>query len=331
MLSSLGRVTWIKRFPVDSLQIYFAASLEIQEELIRHEFFVPKSSKREIIMPIPLIYSNFQGWIKHKNPITMERLIPPEWFGYTPQQLHWREIRGDNKKAYEIPDEEVYVNIGVLNSKLVFDLDIIRYHLERTSIRGINPEKWVNWIMFYISIEYIDELIDLLSNYLSRTKQEVFKSLIREIQQNGKEITYYAQVPVEDFSFCLGCFDLGLQYIYAKAIEHCQVKPSLVMCRNIKETVDSLKLRLKYNFSINTFAKVGIAKISGKRPQIMIKLASTGPIKTIQGILKPQIEGKARGELVYCDHKDRRQYVALSLNHFYTALVTSKSYIDRLS
>ena len=143
-------------------------------------------------------------------------------------------------------------------------------------------------------------------------------------------MTYYVEVPVKDFSFCLGCFDLAQRYLYVKAKEHCRIDPSSDVCRNPNRVMNKLRLRLKYGSSVNTFAKVGIAKISGKRPQIMIKIASTEPKKVIRGVLKPKVEGKARGELIHCDHKVKKQYVILDLIEFYKALISTKGYINKL-
>ena len=152
----------------------------------------------------------------------------------------------------------------------------------------------------------------------------------REVQQGGKEVTYYVNVPVKDFSFCLGCFDLAQKYLYVKAKEHCKIDSSSVICREPSKIISKLRLRLKHSPFVNTFAKVGVAKISGKRPQIMVKLASTRPKRIIRGILKPKIEGKARGELVYCNHVTKKQYVTLDLTEFYKALVITKNYAKKL-
>jgi len=143
-------------------------------------------------------------------------------------------------------------------------------------------------------------------------------------------VTYYVEVPVKDLSFCLGCFDLAQRYLYVKAKEHCRIVPSSDVCRNPNRVMNKLRLRLKYGSSVNTFAKVGIAKISGKRPQIMIKIASTELKKVIRGVLKPKVEGKARGELIHCDHKVKKQYVILDLTGFYKALTATRRFIDKL-
>jgi len=72
-MTNLENVSLLKTYLVDSLQIYFAASLELQEELINHGFYVPRSPDRKVIMPVPLIYSNFRGWLKPAEPITIDK------------------------------------------------------------------------------------------------------------------------------------------------------------------------------------------------------------------------------------------------------------------
>ncbi|BAA29672.1 hypothetical protein [Pyrococcus horikoshii] len=309
----------VGRYLVDSLQIYFPASLEIQEELINNGFYVPRSPDRKVSMPIPIVYSDFGGRV-----ISIERLIPPEWLEISPEQLGWEETYLENKRGFKLPKEEVYVDVSISNDSIIFELDVKNYHLERTSIRGINPEKWKNWVMFYIDLKYVDEFINALREHIPAFENKT--RVIREKQQGGKEVTYYAKVNVKNFSLCLGCFDLAQRYLQIKAKEHCNIYPGSPTCN---DSLSKLKLRLEYDPSITTFAKVGIAKISGKRPQIMVKLTST-ETKTIRGILKPEIKGKARGKLVYCDHREKRQYIALDLFDFYKALVSTKKYEGKL-
>lgn len=325
----LDDIVWIKKYPIDSLQVYFSASLELQEELIRHGFQVPRSVDGRIKTPIPLIYSNFRGWIKQPEPITIERLIPPEWLGLKPKDLNWRETRHRGKRAYYLPPEEVYVEVGYDTQKnIYFKLDIKEYHLERISIRGINPEKWNNWAMFYISIDYYDELLNLLSDMVKpRLLLSTPIRIRKEQQQGGKEITYYAYipgkevigVPIKYFSLCLGCFPRALDYFKIKAKEH---KLPL-------HILDNIKFRLEYDHNINIGIKVGAAKIIGKYPQIMFKLASDTP-KKIHGIIKKVIEGKARGKLVYCDHTNKVQYFVVDGKILYAALNATKPYLRKL-
>ena len=317
----------VGRYPIDSLQIYFPASLELQEELINNGFCVPRSRDGKVRMPIPIVYSNFRGWVKNPEPITIERLIPLEWLGSNPGKLGWKEVKRGGKRAFIIPQEEVYTEVYVKEDSIIFDLDVKSYHLERASIRGVNPDKWNNWIMFYINLDYIDELISILKNHVKANLRLLDPE--REVQQGGKEVTYYVEVPVRNFSVCMGCFNLIQKYLYIKAKEHCKKDPRSIPCKNPTETISKLKLRLEYNPSIRTIAKVGIAKISGKRPQIMVKLASEDE-KVIRGVLKEEIRGKARGRLVYCDHKNPRQYIALDLVSFYNALLVTRNYVDKL-
>ncbi len=313
----LNKVKWVKRYPVDTLQIYFAGSPEIQDELIRAGYKVPTDPSRKIRTPVPIIYSNFRGWIKTPEPITIERLIPPEWYGRTPDELSWKETKYKGKRAFHLPPEEIYVDVGLDDKGLIyFKLDIKSYHLERTSIRGVNPEKWNNWAMFYINAEYFDDLLGIFD-----IDFPIQMYSIREILQGGKEKTYYASlvkdkslgVPVTDFSLCLGCFDLALKYFKHKAIEN-----------NLdKNIVNMLKLRLVHNPKLNVGLKIGVAKIEGKRPQIMFKLASDTPTQ-IRGILKPKIDGKARGKLVFCDHKSKTQIIVAEAKYVYSALLATK-------
>jgi len=319
--ASLDDIKWVTKFPVDTLQIYFPCSLELQEELINKGFKVPADKGRKIKTPIPLIYSNFRGWLIKPEPITFERLIPPEWYGKTAEELEWQETVRDGKKAYYLPQEEVYVDAGFDNIGLMyFKLDVRGYHLEKTSIRGVNPEKWNNWAMFYISTEYLDELINVLTNFLDvPLVQKLYPVL--EKQQGGKEKTYYASpirgkslgIPITNYSLCLGCFDLSLLYFKHKAIEN-----------NLnQDVVKDLKLRITYKPTINAGLKIGVAKIEGKRPQIMFKLASDTPIQ-IKGILKPIIEGKARGDLCFCDHQSKIQLVVAKARDVYSALLATR-------
>ena len=302
-------------FSVDTLQIYFPASLEIQEELINHGFKIPANESGKIKTPIPLIYANSRGWLKDEEPITIERLIPPEWLKKSPDDFGWTEIKKGNRKAYFIPPEDVIVEIECKDKIVYFMIKAKRYHLERTSIRQVGPEKWNNWSMFYISVEYINELLDELKQY--DTLADFGLKVYTEKQQGGKEITLFASgkgklgIPIVDYSFCLGCFDLALDYFRVKAVEN-----------GLNENVvNKLKLRLAYSKDIQAGLKVGVAKIEGKQPQIMFKLATSG-VKTISGILKEKIEGKPRGKLIYCDHMDKIQYVAVRGDLLYKALKT---------
>ncbi|HWQ16754.1 MAG TPA: hypothetical protein VNL13_02865 [Sulfolobales archaeon] len=299
-----------------------------RRELTNYGFKIPRSVDGKIETPIPIIYGNFKGWIKQREPITIERLIPPEWLGLKPHELGWRETEYKGKRAFHILTEEVYVDIGYGDEGNVYlKLDAKGYHLERVSIRGVNPEKWNNWAMFYINAKCYDELLELLKDLAGTSPTPIPIQVGREILQGGKEVTYYAYtpkrrdvgIPIEGFSLCLGCFSLAFTYFKAKSKEN-GVPPDIV---------DRVRFRLNYDPSINTGLKVGVAKIIGKNPQIMFKLASNTP-KQIRGILRDFVKGKARGRLSYCDHRDKAQFIVINGRLLYTALSAAEQYLSKL-
>jgi len=321
---NLNNVSWVRKYPVDTLQIYFASSLEIQDELTKKGYKVPMDKTRRIRTPVPIIYSNFRGWLTTPEPITIERLIPPEWYGKTPEDLKWERTEREGKEAFNLPPEEVYVDVGLDDRGFVyFKLDIKDYHLERASIRGVNPEKWNNWAMFYISAEYLDDLLSIFEDAYLPAQLYV----VLEKQQGGKEKTYYASpirgkslgIPIANFSLCLGCFDLSLLYLRHKAIEN-GLSPDIV---------SNLRLRLEHSPELDVGLKVGVAKIEGKRPQIMFKLSSNTPMQ-IKGTLKPVIEGKARGRLIFCEHKSKAQVIVANARLVYSALLATKQKLSSL-
>lgn len=319
---------------LDSLQIYFSASLELQQELISKGFYVPRDPQRKILMPIPLVYANFAGWISPRKPLTVERLIPPEWISYKPSDLGWSDTQVLGKRAFVLPQDEVYTRICILDNAIIFRFDIMRYHLERTSIRQVNPEKWVNWAMFYIGLEtHLDKIIDKIEYYSPNVQRESMQILSKmkmfsEKQQGGKEVTLYAKVAILDFSFCLGCFDLVQRYLYYKALEHCRL--GIKSLCNPGKIIHQLKLRIRYDPNTTSYAKVGLANIVGKRPQLMIKIASEDPQISIKGIVKDEVKGRARGRLEFCDHSFRNQYIVLNLLQFYSVLKYIKENKDQL-
>jgi len=329
-------VRWVKRYPVDSLQIYFAASMELQEELIIHGFQVPASRDGKIKTPLPIIYSNFRGWVKEPEPLTDERLIPPEWYGKRVEELGWiylgtilvqRGKRRQRRNAFRLPQEEVYVDVGFDDERrMYFKLDVKGYHLERTSIREIDPGKWNNWAMFYLDAEYLDDLLHLIQSQCGIVFAKPLNTVLESLQ-GGKERTYYASteykglgIPVEGFSLCIGCFELALEYFKYKAEEN----------GLDRDVVDTLKLRLEYDPNVNVGLKVGVARIVGKRSQVMFKLASNTPVK-IKGVLEPVVEGKARGRLTHCNHERKEHTIAADAGLVYSALVATKPKLKVLS
>jgi hypothetical protein len=300
----------IGTYAIESLQIYFPASLELQEELIRAGFKVPKPT------PLPMIYANFRGWVSKKPPITIERLIPPSRYMKSYRDLGWEKTIKDGKEAYIIPEERSLLEVGLDKRKEEVHLVIKpeAYHLERTSIRQIGPEKWTNWVMFYLNIR---DMLDLTGKLLEKVKlpDSLCRRTIlitREVQQGGKEETYFCGfekrngISVNDFSFCMGCFEHVISYLKNEISD--------------ERIVSMLKLRLNYAPNVGGFAKIGLARIEGKMPQFMFKLASFPIEKSIRGILKDTIHGKARGNLIYCTHENKSHNIFLDLASFLRVL-----------
>jgi hypothetical protein len=294
----------IGSYNAETVQIYFPASLELQEELISKGFRVPSPT------PIPIIYSNFGPWISERPLITQERVIEPQRCGKTLGNLGWQQKLIGGKTGYEIPMESAYLRLEleVENDELHLIIEIPQYHLEKVSIRGINPDKWTNWVMAYISLSDLDDAVQRLLKMINLPRELCAQSLFirREQQQGGKEDTYFAclnkgdklGIPVKGFSICLGCFEYVMDYLRTEAKNY-----SLSA-----QQIEQLKLRIEYDAGVGAFAKIGLSRMEGKKPQFMLKLASPGVIKTIKGILKPTLQGKARGVLVTCSHevKDHR-------------------------
>lgn len=293
----------VDTYLIESLQIYFPASLEIQQELIKRGYEVPR------VTPIPIVYANSRGWIEHRPPITVERLINPKRYGKDPTQLGWfpmPPVRG--RQAFKLPYEESYLTVKVVDEDIILSIDVKSYHIEKTSIRGINPEKWNNWVMFYLSI---DDLMDLAEKLEVSAPPEGKFSVAHE-KLPGPEDTYYVYevreyrkfgLPiVKYFSFCPGCFDHIRAYL--------KQEPHKMEVTNV---------RIERDPQVPSYLKLGIARVEGKKPQFMFKLASSKSIR-IRGLLKPIIEGKARGKLTSCDHSKPDHKIIVEGEAFCNAL-----------
>jgi len=81
------------------LHICFASSLEVQDKLVKTGYKVLRDKSGKIRTPIPIIYSNFRSWIATPEPITIERLIPPEWYDKSPDELGWKETEREGKSV----------------------------------------------------------------------------------------------------------------------------------------------------------------------------------------------------------------------------------------
>ncbi len=280
--------------------------MELQEELIKAGFKVPKPTQ------IPIIYSNCGGWVEEKKPLNVE-LIDPSQYGKTPEELGW--LKREN--GYSLPTEESYLEVSYQKKEgiVMLNIDVKKFHLERVSRRGVNPEKWKNWVAIYLDLKDIHDLAKKLTNVVGVQNFEKKFYIKREVLP-GEETTYFIYrdkkfekfgLPiVEGFSFCLGCFDHVLEYFKYHA-------------KGIRIPVEKLRLRIEKDPAIPSFLKVGVAKVKGKHAQFMIKLSSSEE-KSIEGVLKSEVTGKKRGRIVRCDHVDKIHWISIDAKEFTRAV-----------
>ena len=314
-----NRFLLIGEYILETLQIYFPCSLELQEELIRHEYQVPVKT------PIPIIYGNYKGYEEGKELAGPKKqaVIHPTRYGKTLSEMGWQEFTDH----YEVPKEHGAIlrvelegkeQDALLHLKFVFKNPKPNYHLERISYRAVEPSKWSNWAMFYIDLNDLSGIIRTLSNFVDLPNRFcVTPAYIKhEIQQGGQEDTYFLSldrdhhnigIPIKSYSLCLGCFDYVLSYFDFEAKKHGG------------DPIGEAKLRLSPG-SIQALAKIGPSKMVNKHPQFMIKLVAHPDYKKeITKLDGKRMEGKAKGDLVFCNHRNRTNEVAISASLFLRA------------
>ena len=77
----------IGEYDLESLQIYFNGSLEIQEEMIRNGFHVP------LITPLPIIYGDMAGYEDNRTSRTALKaaILHPSKYGKTLEEMGWMD------------------------------------------------------------------------------------------------------------------------------------------------------------------------------------------------------------------------------------------------
>ncbi len=298
-------------YKLDSIQIYFNGSLEIQEELIKKGLSVPLKT------PLPIIYGNVAGYIDGRTSRLALRaaLLDPERYGRSLDELGWT-IHG---RHIGIPREYAELKVELMGNQVILSPHFARgkpgYHLEKASYRGVSPTNWKNWAGFYLALSELRKMAcdlgDLTRVALVSWEHEKLP------KGGGHEDTYYITsgrdekgIEPYDFSLCMGCWDNVLEYL---ANESPRVP------------VHSFRLRLQKSPDIPTRLKIGLAKMDEKYPQFMIKLSTHPSAKlSIRGINAQGhsivVKGKPRGVLVACDHKLRRNEVIIDREEFCVAI-----------
>jgi len=321
----------IGEYTLDSIQIYFNASLEIQDELIKHGFRVPLET------PLPIIYGNFGGYEDNRTSrlAVKAAILNPERYGRTLSEMGWEELEGKMRISREYTKLQIEaesregVNLITLYPK--FEKGKAGYHLEKASYRGVSQTYWKNWAGFYMGFNELHRLANDLELKLGSSQQPVFWTHEKLPKGGGHEDTYFVSfqrgdmgIEPHSYSLCMGCWDNVIDYLKLEA-ERCSKsgigRPDL-----------DVKLRLEKKPDVPIRMKIGLAKMEEKRPQFMIKF-STFPTATmsIQGIDRAgrriPIEGKPRGRLVKCDHEEYVNMVSIEQKKFLRAVFASNNVI----
>ena len=302
----------IDEFNLESLQIYFQCSLEIQEELLQYGYEVPGET------PIPHIYGDYSEFdIRYQlEGLQKSAFLDPTLYNESIETMGWKRVGNRN---YLVPPEQgAKLEISTFENNdgkqvklsIIFEGDPPHHHLEKISYRTIPPRKWVNWAMMYVNFDEVMEAFEGYSIDFSELRDSCKSSykIVREKKQDGAEDAYYFQengqigIRNESHSLCLGCFQYIDQYL--------------------ADGDTFSKVRLRINSSdIPSYSKIGIVKIEGKDPQLMIKLVSSREhTKSIIASNGDEKTGKARGQVVPCDHHINNQEITLNYSKFFRAL-----------
>jgi len=324
---------------LESLQIFFNGSLEIQEEMIRNGFHVP------LVTPLPIIYGDMAGYEDNRSSRTALKaaILHPSKYGKTLEEMGWtaagRKIIVPHEKAKLVLKLEKTDSKSLLHFAPKFEPSSPGYHLEKASYRGINPTSWKNWAAFYINTADLVKIVDDLSGKTSFPRelcsQKVYLKHEKLPKGGGHEDTYFVSFDKErygiepySYSLCMGCWDYAMDYLEQQIEEHERMELG-------KPNID-VKLRLEKGSDVPVRLKIGLSKMTEKRPQFMMKF-STVPTasKTIIGIDregKPiTIEGKPRGRCVSCDHKERINELVIGACQFLRVACATRRFYFKMN
>jgi len=328
----------IGEYDLESLQIYFNGSLEIQEEMIRKGFHVP------LVTPIPIVYGDMAGFEDDRTSRTAPKaaILHPSKYGRTLEELGWADVG----KKITIPHEKAKLVLklekahseSLLHFAPKFEQGFPGYHLEKASYRQINPTRWKNWAAFYLNVSDLVRIVDDLAGKIGFPEELCSKRVYLKHEKlpkgGGHEDTYFVSFNTErygiepySYSLCMGCWDHAMEYLRQQINEHERLRLG-------KPNID-IKLRLEKSPDIPARLKIGLSKMTEKGPQFMIKF-STVPTasKTITGINKDgkpiPIEGKPRGKCVSCDHGERINELVLEAYEFLRAACVARRFYFRM-
>ncbi|CAD5245014.1 PhoI [Thermococcus camini] len=277
------------------MQVFFPASLEIQEELLKAGFKVPYDKESGRKTPIPVVVSSREG-----RRIRRSRLLKA------------KDFESDGKFAV-VPDERALLELEPTdNGFLILRPKPVEYHLEEMGFVSVPPRVWGTWASFSIPFSAYDELVDFLGDFGNDNRNGFYTAS----RGSGGRIEVYAYkgrsrkdlgIPVFGYSLGLHGLTLADEYLREKAKEN-EVP---------EERLRYLKLGLKKRKETKAGLKVGIVWENGKPVEITLKLSTTEPRVKIQG-LYGELAGKSRGELTRTDG----WYIVVHASDFIAALET---------
>nr|MDO8099958.1 hypothetical protein [Candidatus Njordarchaeota archaeon] len=325
----------IGEYMLDSIQLYFNASLEIQEELINHGFRVPLET------PLPIVYGDVSGYLDGRTSrIALKAaILDPIRYGKSISEMGWKELgrKIEIKREYAklLLDTSSRGGEELIIVSPKFEENTAGYHLEKASYRGVSQTYWKNWAGYYLSLDELKRMAEDLQSRFGRipSSQQVYWTHESLPKGGGHEDTYFVSfdankrgIEPHSYSICMGCWDNVIQYLESEAERYPKI--------GLPKPNPDVKLRIEKDEDIPIRMKIGVAKMDEKRPQFMIKF-STVPTasRTIQGIDeegKPiTIKGKPRGKLVPCNHKRYFHEVSFSVQNFVGAIYSTNNFVRK--
>lgn len=259
---------------VESMQVFFPASLEIQEELLKAGFKVPYDKESRTRTPIPVVSSFSSSRVVRKGRI-----------------LKAREFE-ENERYCILPEEKAGMEL-LINEKGFVTFKILpdEYHLEDLSFTSVPPRLWSTWATFSLSFESFESIAEALNEHAEEKPKGIYlasKGTGREIEVYGYKGRKAKNLGIPVFGYGLGMKGLTLaeEYFHEKAEEN-GVNP---------EVLRYLKLGLRKRKETKAGLKVGIVWNEGKPVRINLRLSTTAPKIRITG-LYGELTGKSRGGL----------------------------------
>ncbi|ASJ02169.1 PhoI [Thermococcus profundus] len=278
---------------LERMGIFFPASLEIQEELLKAGFKVPYDKETGRKTPIPVVVSS-----RGERRLRMNRLLKAT------------DFESDGKFAL-VPGERAIIEIEPTERGfLILKPKPLEYHLEEMGFVSVPPRIWGTWASFSIPFSFYGELADFLSEFKGAETNGFYLAS----KGSGKRIEVYAYkgrnrkdlgIPVFGYALGLQGLTLADEYLREKAEENGVPE----------ERLRYLKLGLRKRRETKAGLKIGVVWEDGKPSEITLKLSTTEPRIKIQGLYS-ELMGKSRGELTRTDE----WYIVVHTEDFANAL-----------